>query len=49
MLLVNKDDQYSDYNQSSFEACLAEHYEIRASRSLKNGKRCIYFAIPKTN
>ena len=49
MLLVNKDDQYSDYNQSSFEACLAEHYEIRASRSLKNGKRCIYLAIPKTN
>ena len=47
-LLVNKDDQYGDYDQASFEACLAKHYEIRASRPLKDGKRCIYFAIPKT-
>ena len=46
-LLVNKDDQYGDYDQASFEACLAKHYEIRASRPLKDGKRCIYFAIPK--
>jgi hypothetical protein len=46
-LLANKDDQYGDYHQAGFEACLAEHYEIRSSQSLKNGKRYIYFCTPK--
>ena len=46
-LLANKDDQYSDYDQSNFENCLATHYDIQVSHPLKNGKRCIYFAIPK--
>jgi hypothetical protein len=46
-LLANKDDQYGDYDQAGFERCLTVHYEIQASRPLKGGKRCIYFALPK--
>ncbi len=43
-LLANKDDQYGDYTQANFEACLAaENYQVRTSRSLKGGKRHIYF------
>ena len=45
-LLANKDDQYGDYDQANFEACLTEHYQIRTRRPLKGGKRCIYFCTP---
>ena len=46
-LLANKDDQYDDYDQESFELCLADHYEIKATRPLKDGRRHIYFAMPR--
>ena len=46
-LLANKDDQYGDYDQANFEACLTQHYQIQASHPLKGGKRCIYFCMPK--
>ncbi len=46
-LLANKDDQYSDYDQANFERCLTEHYQIKASQPLKDGKRHIYFALPE--
>lgn len=47
-LLRNKDDQYDDYHLDPFEAELALHFDVRASRPLKGGKRKIYFALPKS-
>ena len=48
MLLRNKDDQYGDYRLDVFETLVAEHFDIRDSRSLKGGKRSIYFALPRS-
>ena len=45
-LLRNKDDRYADYSLENFERELAQHYAIQKKRSLKDGKRWIYFALP---
>lgn len=46
-LLRNKDDQYSDYDREYFEQCLSDFYDVREHEELKNGRRIIYFALPK--
>jgi SAM-dependent methyltransferase len=46
-LLRNKDDQYDDYRPEVFEALLSAHFEVRDSQTLKDGKRAIYFALPR--
>jgi hypothetical protein len=46
-LLANKDDQYADYDEASFEAALAERFEIASREPLKGGKRTIYFALAR--
>jgi hypothetical protein len=48
-LLRSKDDRYADYSLENFERELAERYKVRKKRSLKNGKRWIYFALPLAN
>ena len=45
-LLRNKDDRYADYSLENFERHLAHCYTIQKKRSLKDGKRWIYFALP---
>jgi hypothetical protein len=47
-LLVNKDDQYADYRQDTFQKLLAERFEVEAQRPLKGGKRTIYFALARS-
>ena len=46
-LLKNKVNQYSDYNKETFETELAELFEIEQTMSLKEGRRTLYYAIPK--
>jgi hypothetical protein len=46
-LLRDKDDQYDDYRPEVFEALLSAHFEVRDSQTLKDGKRAIYFALPR--
>ena len=48
-LLRSKDDRYADYSLENFERQLAQHYAIQKKRSLKDGKRWIYFALPLAN
>jgi hypothetical protein len=45
-LLRSKDDRYADYSLEIFERELAQHYALQKKRSLKDGKRWIYFALP---
>jgi hypothetical protein len=46
-LLANKDDQYGDYDRETFEALLAERFDIADQAPLKGGKRAIYFALAR--
>lgn len=46
-LLKNKADQYSDYNKETFEAALAGLFEIKETVPLKEGRRTLYYGIPK--
>ena len=46
-LLMNKDDQYSDYNAETFEALLGARFDIADRQKLKGGKRMIYFAMAR--
>ena len=46
-LLRNKDDRYADYSLENFERQLAQHFEVQKKRPLKDGKRWIYFALPR--
>lgn len=48
-LLANREDQYDDYYPDAFRQLLNRHFEIREERSLKGGKRTIFFAEPHTN
>lgn len=48
-LLANREDQYDDYNPATFRALLESRFEIKADEPLKNGKRHIYFARPKSH
>jgi hypothetical protein len=42
-LLLNKEDQYTDYEQSVFERCLKDHYTIERTESLESGNRHLYY------
>ncbi|WP_173934884.1 class I SAM-dependent methyltransferase [Chelativorans sp. Marseille-P2723] len=46
-LLANREDQYWDYTPETFRLLMDLHFEIRADRPLKGGKRHIYFAVPR--
>lgn len=43
-LLANREDQYDDYHLEVFRNLLRARFEIREERSLKGGKRTIFFA-----
>jgi hypothetical protein len=43
-LLLNKRDNYEDYEQEFFEKTLAEHFEIESREMLRSGTRTLYFA-----
>jgi len=47
VLLQNKEDNFSDYNQDHFENSLKAFFDINTSQSLESGTRIIYFATPK--
>jgi SAM-dependent methyltransferase len=47
VLLQNKEDNFSDYNQDHFENSLKTFFNIKTSQSLESGTRIIYFATPK--
>jgi SAM-dependent methyltransferase len=47
VLLQNKEDNFSDYNQDHFENSLKNFFDIKTSQSLESGTRIIYFATPK--
>ena len=44
-LLRNKEDKYDDYHRDRLEAALAEHYDIRNTRTLESGNRFIYWCV----
>jgi SAM-dependent methyltransferase len=44
-LLRHKDDQYSDYDQTLFEARLGVHYEVAARQTLHGGTRVLYHGV----
>jgi hypothetical protein len=44
-LLLNKDDQYSDYEQAHFESTLATHFRIVARKPLQDGTRVLYHGV----
>jgi hypothetical protein len=43
-LLMNKDDQYTEYRQDIFESFLKEHFTVYKSVNLDNGTRILYHA-----
>ena len=47
VLLQNKEDNFSDYNQDHFENSLKTFFDIKTSQSLESDTRIIYFAAPK--
>ncbi|HEX5474268.1 MAG TPA: hypothetical protein VFX12_06375 [Vicinamibacterales bacterium] len=44
-LLLNKQDQYSDYDRALFEDRLALHYDLAARESIQDGHRVLYHAV----
>jgi hypothetical protein len=46
-LLRNKDQSYDDYRTEFFEACLANHFELRQRIVLPSGRRIIYHLNPR--
>ncbi|MEE9118099.1 MAG: hypothetical protein V3U02_05835 [Calditrichia bacterium] len=48
VLLQNKEDNFSDYNQEHFEQSLKAFFDIKTSQLLESGTRTIYFATPKS-
>lgn len=46
-LLANREDQYADYHGDTFRTLLAERFEIVNEAPLKDGRRHIFFALPK--
>ncbi len=46
-LLLNKEDQYGEYETGFFERCLAESFDIRRRQRLESGSRVLYFAENK--
>ncbi|MGH9148585.1 MAG: class I SAM-dependent methyltransferase [Vicinamibacterales bacterium] len=47
-LLRNKDQSYDDYRTEFFEACLANHFELRQRIALPSGRRIIYHLNPRS-
>ncbi len=47
-LLRNKEDNYTDYDLNFFEKTLQESYNITKKQILKEGKRILFYARPKT-
>ena len=47
-LLANREDQYDDYHSDVFRAILERRFRIEDEASLKDGKRQIYFARPRS-
>jgi SAM-dependent methyltransferase len=45
-LLLNKRDNYSDYEKGYFERCLSQSFAIQNRRPLDSGTRYLYFATP---
>lgn len=45
-LLMNKADQYDDYNQAYFEKCLRHWYHIEKQETSRSGTRILYFLSP---
>lgn len=43
-LLLNKEDNYSDYTKDNFEALLKKHYSSIEIKSLSSGNRTLYLA-----
>jgi hypothetical protein len=43
-LLLNKEDNYSDYNVGYFEDCLSKMFYVKKCERLKGGNRILYFA-----
>lgn len=48
VLLQNKEDNFSDYNQEYFENSLKTFFDIQNSQKMESGTRIIYFATPRT-
>lgn len=46
-LLLNKTDQFDDYERAAFEAYLARHFETVDRRELSGGTRTLYHARPR--
>lgn len=44
-LLLNKDDQYTDYTRDGFERALAVHFDVVATEEVQQGGRVLYHAI----
>ena len=47
ILLANKDDRYSDYDQDNFEQCLKNHFRIVKQLKLDSGTRTLYSCEPQ--
>jgi hypothetical protein len=43
-LLRNREDQYSDYDQATFERCLSLRFTIAKREALMEGRRILYYA-----
>jgi hypothetical protein len=48
-LLLNKNDNYNDYEIGYFEKCLSEFFTIIKQETVKEGKRILYYAEVKNN
>lgn len=46
-MLQHKSDQYADYDQSYFEHCLHQHFELQKTVVLSGQTRTLYFATPR--
>jgi precorrin-6B methylase 2 len=46
-LLLNKTDQFDDYERAVFEDCLVRHFEIVDRKELSSGSRTLYHAGPR--
>jgi hypothetical protein len=46
-LLLNKKDNYADYEIGYFEQCLSEAFDVNMHEKLTAGTRTLYFAQTK--
>ena len=45
--MKNKSECYEDYNLNAFTEEIANHFIIKDSMTLKNGKRKLFYISPK--